>query len=295
MRLSGAISAIVICCILFLVFLARENSLAFQQCVAHQETQPDQANIEKFPGIIINTIGRTLAVRCTGRLINKMNAAITALATLAISAFTIVLVIVTDRQARLTADSVAIAKDALLKTERAFVFIDGFNFEITTRADLRKGGRRVIPTHSKEEPDWYKFYPELVITRFALQPRWKNSGSTPTRNMTIQVDWRGPPGPVPPPEYVYRSPPQPFLVPPGGVETSAVIEVPAAVAIVNWSMSPMGVEPFILIWGRADYEDVFQQKHFVEWCHRLRLSRTGGEKMSAGTFQWGDYNRSDEG
>ena len=60
-------------------------------------------------------------------------------------------------------------------------------------------------------------------------------------------------------------------------------------------MSPMGVEPFILIWGRADYEDVFQQKHFVEWCHRLRLSRTGGEKMSAGTFQWGDYNRSDEG
>jgi hypothetical protein len=214
---------------------------------------------------------------------------ITAAATASIAVFTIVLVIVTNRQAKLTAASVAIAKDALLKTERAFVYIDGFDYELSTRAD----GKEPLEFF-EEEPEWHRSSPELAITRFALQPRWKNGGTTLTRNMTIQVDWRAPPGPVPPSEYSYRSKREPFFLAPMAIERGEVIEIPSAAAIVNWSMKPMGLPPFILIWGRADYEDVFGTPHFVEWCYRLRLSRPiHKERMTAQFVQWGDYNRSD--
>jgi hypothetical protein len=70
--------------------------------------------------------------------------------------------------------------------------------------------------------------------------------------------------------------------------------MPSAAAIVTWSLNPIGLEPPVLIWGRADYEDIFGRSHFVEWCHRLRLDRHDGKNMRAGFIQWGDYNRSDD-
>jgi hypothetical protein len=135
---------------------------------------------------------------------------------------------------------------------------------------------------------------ELFITRFALQPRWKNGGNTPTRRMTIQVDWRGPPGPVPPPEYEYRNGPEPFFLAPKAIEPSTFIEIPTARALVDYGMDPIGLPPIILIWGRADYEDIFKRKHFTEWCHQLRLERHDGKKLRGGSSQWRDYNRSEE-
>jgi hypothetical protein len=75
-------------------------------------------------------------------------------------------------------------------TERAFVFLDGVNYELTTFAD----GKADI----ESIPQWYRSDPGLLITRFAAQPRWKNGGNTPTRKMTIQVDWCDPPKPIPP-------------------------------------------------------------------------------------------------
>ena len=127
---------------------------------------------------IIEGVNRAFALRCTGRLINKMNAVITALATLVISAFTIVLVLVANRQAKFTADSVAIAKDALLKTERAFVFIDGFNVELTTLADGPRDAEAEMHLSDRVKSD-----PGLYVTYFAVQPRWKNSGTTPTDDL----------------------------------------------------------------------------------------------------------------
>jgi hypothetical protein len=125
-------------------------------------------------------------------------------------------------------------------------------------------------------------------------PRWKNSGNTPTKKMAIQVNWRGPPGPIPP-DYGYRTSPQPFFLAPNAVEPSSVIEMPGASVILKWAMNPIGVEPLVLIWGRADYEDVFGAPHFVEWCYQLRFERHQGRKqrMTAGFTQWGDYNRTD--
>lgn len=50
----------------------------------------------------------------------------------------------------------------------------------------------------------------------------------------------------------------------------------------------------ILIWGRADYEDVFDKPHFVEWCYELRFDMYDGKRLSATFIQIGNHNRTDE-
>jgi hypothetical protein len=87
-------------------------------------------------------------------------------------------------------DAANIARLALETTERAFVYLDGFNVELTTAVD----GKIDLAFL----PEWYRSDPGLYITRFAVSPRWKNGGNTPTRNMTIQVNWRGPIASIPP-------------------------------------------------------------------------------------------------
>lgn len=175
---------------------------------------------------------------------------------------------------------------ALETTERAFVFIDGFNIELTTAVDSDQVGYELLPERYRSDPGIY-------VTRFAAQPRWKNGGNTPTKEMTIQVAWRGPLGPIPP-DYVYRASPEPFFLAPRATEPSSYIEMPGAQALVNWANNPVGEPPMMWIWGRADYRDVFGKPHFIEWCYQLRLSRPiRKERMTAAFIQWGEYNRSD--
>jgi hypothetical protein len=264
----------------FFVWAENEIAQSFQTCVtekAAKESSEHSRNQSNSVAVIIKT-----QALCSLRLVDAHNGFFAALAAILVAAFTFTLWIATDQLAKS-------GQRIFEATERAFVFLDGFNFELTTRADAK------VPTYSNEvEPEWHSSHPELVITRFALQPRWKNGGNTPTKDMTIQINWRTPPYAVLEPKYIYRAPPNPFFLAPKAVEPSEVIEMPMAAALVNWAMKPIGDPPLILIWGRADYEDVFGRKHFVEWCHELRLSRTGGEKMRADKIQWGKYNRTDE-
>jgi len=270
----------------FFVWAENEIAQSFQTCIsekAPKESTEHSYNQSDSVAVIIKT-----QALCSLRLVDAHNGFFAALAAIAVAAFTFTLWVATDQLAKS-------GQKIFEATERAFVFLDGFNYELTTRADMpTPANMRRVSTYSEGEPEWYRSFPQLVITRFAMQPRWKNGGNTPTRNMTIQIDWRGPPYAIPEPKYVYRAPPRPFFLAPQAVEPSEVIDLPMAAALVNWSMKPVGEPPQILIWGRADYEDVFGKKHFVEWCHELRLSRTGGEKMRAGTIQWGKYNRTDE-
>jgi hypothetical protein len=171
-------------------------------------------------------------------------------------------------------------------TERAFVFIDGFNFELTTAADAKVISIEMLPER-------YRSQPELYISRFAAQPRWKNSGSTPTIKMTINTGWRGPVGPIPP-EYVYRTPAEPFFIAPNAVEPSGYVEITPARSLVDYGLNPIGDEPQIYFWGRSEYDDIFGKHHFVEWCYCLRLDRHDGKTLRASFIQWGDYNRTDE-
>jgi hypothetical protein len=170
-------------------------------------------------------------------------------------------------------------------TQRAFVHIDGFNYELTTAADR-------TPVDVEYLPERYKSQPELYVTRFAFQPRWKNSGNTPTKNMTIQVAWRGPLGPIPP-DYTYEQDPASFFLAPKSVDASEFIQIPTQ-TLIDYGLNPAGAEPIIFLWGRTDYEDVFGKPHFIHWCYRLRYERYKGERLQAGFIQWGNYNRSDE-
>jgi len=164
---------------------------------------------------------------------------------------------------------------------RAFVVIDGFNCELTTAADHH------IPI------EVVLIDPQLDIRRFATQPRWKNGGNTPTNEMTISVNWQAPGGPIPP-DYVYRDPPRLLFVAPKAVEPTEFVEMQGAQAIVNHGLNPIGDAPLMIIWGRADYEDVFRHSHFIEWCYRVRFERHRGERLRASFVQWGDHNRTDE-
>jgi hypothetical protein len=174
-------------------------------------------------------------------------------------------------------------------TERAFVFIDGFNTELTTRADaLEPEGIQMRKTQGND--------PDLQITRFAAQPRWKNGGNTPTRNMRIRTNWTHYTGPLPAQYYNdYGTDPTSFFIAPKAIEPSEFVEMSAAPQVlVDHQMRPVGSEPLVIIWGRADYEDVFGHPHFIEWCYRLRLERHDGKKMRAHFVQLGSYNRTDE-
>jgi hypothetical protein len=175
-------------------------------------------------------------------------------------------------------------------SNRAFVFLDGFNVELTTAVNAG-----TININSLPEP--YKSRPELYITRFAVQPRWKNGGNTPTKDMRFQVDWRGPPFPdgVYGPDEAYRSVPDKLFIAPQGVEPTRLIEIPSISEIVDWAFSDpsVGEQPPFLIWGRADYEDTFGETHYIEWCYLIRLDDHKGDGLRATFTQWGERNSAD--
>jgi hypothetical protein len=169
--------------------------------------------------------------------------------------------------------------------ERAFIFLDGFNFEITTLADAS--------INERDLPELLRTVDKgLHVTRFAVQPRWRNSGNTPTRNMTISVDWLSPGQPLPE-DFSFRASAKSFFVAPQAVVASEIIEMPAANALIRGGVG-IGPPPLMLMWGRADYEDIFGNPHFVQWCHRIFFERHDGKTLRAHSIQWGDYNRSDE-
>jgi hypothetical protein len=184
------------------------------------------------------------------------------------------------------------AEKALVSIERAFVFLDGFDVELTTAADSKSVNLAKLPPHFADDPD-------LFITRFAVLPRWKNSGNTPTKKMTIQanagaarfgLDPNRPFEPI----YDYGRERLAFALGPGATETSNELELPGAGEIISHSFSPVGDPPLYLIWGRAEYADVFGNQHFVEWCYRLRFERHDGKALRAHFIQWGNYNRTED-
>jgi hypothetical protein len=202
-----------------------------------------------------------------------------------VAMFTFFLVIATFLLWKSTRDLVVDAKETSKRQSRAFVFIDGFNVELTTATNIKIA--------IEDLPKIYQSSPELFIARFAVQPKWKNSGNTPTKNMNIHVNWQGPEGGIPP-EYVYKTDPQKVFLAPNSTELGEVIEIPSIKALVDFGLTKIGVEPMVLIWGRADYEDIFGTPHYVKWCYRIRLENHKGEGLRAGFIQWGNYNRSDE-
>lgn len=272
-RLFIGVPSIIVILILF--FWIENHSQLFHQCIYEQTGQHSTDNADKSRFIFARFIDSQFF--CSIKFIDIHDAIITALAGIAVAAFTLTLKWSTDRLWTSGEKQHAI-------TNRAFIFIEGFTSELTTATDKRRASTQKLP-------DSYEAFPNLYITRFAVQPRWKNSGNTPTRNMTIQTNWQ-----VPDIErrYTFVNEPVPFFIGPQAVEGSEFVEITGTQMIIDHSFNPIGDEPLILFWGRGDYEDIFGGKHFIEWCYRLRYEDHKGEGLRASFMQWGPYNRSDE-
>jgi hypothetical protein len=135
--------------ILLIIFLSSSDIAAhYEVCEATKEGAKECATYNVL----------SYALHKVGAALNDYNGAITAIATAFIAWFTLSLRQSTDK----LWDA---GKDALETTERAFVFIDGFNIELTTSADDNR------PDAIEHLPQTYRNDPGLFITRFAAQPR----------------------------------------------------------------------------------------------------------------------------
>ena len=229
--------------------------------------------------------------------IGEITAVATTLATIFMATFTCLLYKSTNKLWESSETSLKQAAHAFEQTERAFVFLDGFTPELTTASDSMTALAHLSERYSDD--------PGLCVTRFAVQPKWKNGGNTPTVNMTIRVGWQFIAKDIPP-SYLYGNSLKPFFIAPKAIESSTFIDIQTqgVRGLINHENSteadpiphgiapPVLVDPKLLIWGRADYKDVFGHAHFTEWCREVRFERHDGKKLCAGFIQWGDYNRS---
>jgi hypothetical protein len=170
------------------------------------------------------------------------NEGITAAATAAIAVFTIVLVLVTNRQAKLT-------KQALIVDKRAFVFAAGFN------------------------PEWI-----LDATTghylWKFRPVWQNSGDTATKGLNFYVDAELRNSTLPPNFNFVEG-----TVPPGpgmlGPKSSAVAGnaplLPAAAISPQDIADIIANKKFLYLWGWAKYFDQFPNtpKHQTHFCWQI--------------------------
>jgi len=172
--------------------------------------------------------------------------------------FTIVLTCVTNRQAKLT-------KEALVTTERAFVFLKALNASVTNNATG-------------------------TSLSCKLQPLWGNSGKTPTRSMFIRVNWTPWPGDLPTEfPYTYNDDTTSFHLGPGAECCSKSFGIPAH-EIANMRNGGSN----IYIWGRVDYVDTFSIPHYTQFCFQMDITGNGGEEGITISFNhYGKYSGSD--
>jgi hypothetical protein len=172
---------------------------------------------------------------------------------------------------------------------RAFVYLDGFNIELSTLAQVNHHPGQISERYKHREPD-------LHVTRLAVQPRWKNSGNTPTKNLTIRVNWKPPGGELDQDHYVFAENEHKMFLGPSGIEGSQFIEMGNEIndLIDDGKGGFQDPLPKLFVWGRADYEDVFGKHHFTQWCYQFRPERHDGKNLRVGLIQWGPYNGTDE-
>ncbi len=234
-------------------------------------------------------------LQCWLAWIGAHDAAVTAIATAVIALFTIALVLVSWLQSRLIGKQIKLARDEFNTTARAFVFIESITPTISLYSD--------DPSH-RENPLPQIHRPDLFVTYFALQAKWKNAGNTPTRKMKIRFNRRFFENGMPPDFDIASALPdlgeRNFFLGPHAVEGGEVITTnPTQVnALINQGMPIFDSDPSIFVFGRATYEDIFGEPHFVEWCYKVRLWSGAREdglpgRLQATFIQYGPYNRTD--
>ena len=174
--------------------------------------------------------------------------------------------------ARAAEDQLALSRDALVTTERAFVFCE--------RVDARWTARK----ETEEISGW-----TFVII-------WKNSGKTPTKrarsnsNSWIAIDAGDLPGDFDFPDYDRESPN--IMIGPNAVMHSGHFAIP-----IDTLQKLHANRGHAYLWGWCDYDDTFAgtQRHRAEFCFEIVV--TGNPIYKEGGFAYrmrGPFNGFDE-
>lgn len=192
------------------------------------------------PWLIVLTIGAFgFCPDELGDFFNKYGAAITVLATLVIAIFTIVLALCTTWQARLT-------REAMLVDKRAFVFAVGLD-----------------PLHEPDEG--------TGLYNWRFRPLLRNSGDTPTKNMTFHTGYALRDTPLPPEfnfDYATDKIGKGMLPPKFNISGSQAPDLP------NLAITPLDLSEiqagrkYLYFWGWVRYHDVFPDtpQHITRFC-----------------------------
>jgi hypothetical protein len=226
---------------LVLAIYGRDQSSVFQACVADQKAAyASKQNVEGSGGVSMPFFQRKpFASQCTGAFIDENSPVFTTIATIIIAIFTVVLAVVTSRQARLT-------RESLIADKRAFVFpiaLQGY-------WEIDAGG--------------------LYSWRF--RPQWRNSGDTPTKNLTqyTECEIRN----TPLPQGVNFST-TPTLIGTGGLlppkfdlHGGQAPQTPLAPLTPQDILDAQAGRKFVYLWGWAKYSDVFPgtDQHITRFC-----------------------------
>jgi hypothetical protein len=193
-----------------------------------------------------------------------------AMFTAMLALFTLGLIYVGWRQATWIKRTVDDSNRQHVISNRAFVFLE--NIEETSATAFRDH-------HSA-----------ATLVDVKVVPRWKNSGDTPTRNLVIQINSRLIVGDLPKGfEYDYTGTPFRTMIGPKANEWNSPVEFSNDDA--DTALNGRG---HLYIWGRADYEDIFDgtPKRFTEFCLRAQISSDGRE-ITIRWVSYGNHNRSD--
>jgi hypothetical protein len=244
-------------------------SPSYRQCVADHASHKSERKADNLEDAAIGVVNDPLPLylRCEGIFLDQNSVLFTALFTLVIAAFTVSL-------ARIGRG----AERNFTQVERAFVYL--------TEIQISPG----------------EIIEDNMPLQFSVQPTWRNSGKTPTKNLLIRANWTTHIGDLPADfPYDYTVAPIAAFLGPGAENKDAVFWIPGD-AIADTRKANTNV----FMWMRVDYQDIFRDSrpHFTEFCFRVFMT---GTMMSAtiedlfpevhwnvGRTHYGPRNRSDE-
>jgi hypothetical protein len=125
--LKSALIFFAACLVFLFVFVWSENEFAhsFQSCVAKTRSQETTEHPDKQSYAVAVIVRAQLD--CSFRFIDQHNGFFAALAAMAVAAFTFTLWISTSKQARLTGDSIKLARQEFVATHRPHIIVYGFD------------------------------------------------------------------------------------------------------------------------------------------------------------------------
>jgi hypothetical protein len=177
------------------------------------------------------------------------------------------------------AEGIRLSREQYRADRRAYVFLLELELHMVTGHD----------------PNGVRMLHELRV-----RPRWKNSGTTPTKDLAVAFTWQVSPGDLPPAfPYNFSETPSPFFIGPGADEPQAIMAIDPAQANLAYrsqvfpDLPPHAVSK-LFVWGRAEYKDTFDKTHVSMCCyHAVFFEEPQG--IDVKFVQWGPYNRTEDG